>query len=189
MAEHPDAGSITDMLARSTNGDAEYLTKLAPIVQRELHCIAHRLMRNERRDHTLQTTAVVNEAYLRLIQAGDRSWQNRAHFFAIAAHTMRQILVDYARQRTRQKRGRQHTHVVIDEAAVISPAKSSELVALDEALIKLSKIRPRLTEIVELRYFGGLNVEEAAEVLKVHPNTVIRGWSLAKAWLRRELEG
>jgi RNA polymerase sigma factor (TIGR02999 family) len=184
----PDAADITSMLVRWANGERECLEVLAPAVQHELNRIARNLMRKERPDHTLQTTAVVNEAYLRLIQQGESSWQNRAHFFAVAARLMRQILVDYARQNRAQKRGGALRHIPIDEALVFSPAKSKELIALDEALTRLTRIKPRLTEIVELRYFGGLNVEEAAEVLKVHPNTVIRDWTLAKAWLKRELE-
>jgi len=188
MTQQPDAAAITSMLIRWANGEQECLEALAPVVQHELNRIARNLMRKERPGHTLQTTAVVNEAYLRLIQQNETSWQNRAHFFGVAARLMRQILVDYARQNRAQKRGGALNHVPIDEALVFSPAKSKELIALDEALTRLTRIKPRLTEIVELRYFGGLNVEEAAEVLKVHPNTIIRDWALAKAWLKRELE-
>jgi len=188
MMQQPDAASITSMLVGWANGEQECLHALVPVVQQELHRIARNLMRKERSGHTLQTTAVVNEAYLRLIQQNEMSWQNRAHFFAVAARLMRQILVDYARQNGAQKRGGARLQVPMEEALLFSPAKSAELVALDEALKKLTVIKPRLTEIVELRYFGGLNVDEAAEVLKVHPNTVIRDWALAKAWLKRELE-
>jgi RNA polymerase sigma-70 factor, ECF subfamily len=144
-------------------------------------------MRMEREGHTLQTTALVNEAYLRLVDHARMDWQNRAQFFGIAARQMRHILVDHARETARGKRGGGARRLPLDEALVYSPARAAELVALDDALTELAKFDPPKAEIVELRYFGGLSVEEAAEVLSVHPNTVIRDWSLAKKWLRREL--
>lgn len=159
-----------------------------PLVERELHRLARHYMRRENPGHTLQTTALVNEAYLRLIDQKNVHWQNRAHFFGIAAQIMRRILLNYARDRHRAKRGGHAVQVSLSEVAVMSEEKSSELIALDEALERLAAIDERKARVVELRYFGGLSVEETAEVLKVAPITVIRHWNMAKAWLARELQ-
>jgi RNA polymerase sigma factor (TIGR02999 family) len=158
-----------------------------PLVHQELHRLAHHYMSRERPGHTLQTTALVGEAYLRLIDQKDVRWQSRTHFFAIAAELMRRILVDYARSHARVKRGGGAQMVSLDEAALVSRERSTDLVALDEALTKLAEIDPRKSRVVELRFFGGLDVKETAEVLDVHPNTVIKDWSLAKAWLHSRM--
>ncbi len=179
--------SVTDLLIQWNNGDPASRDELFRIVQRELHRIADRYMRRERPDHTLQTTALVNEAYMRLIDQPQVNWHNRAHFYAISARVMRQILVDHARRLGSEKRGGQAFELPFNEGVVFSPEKSHEFLALDQALKKLAEIDGRKANVVELRYFGGLEVDEVAEVLKVHPNTVIRDWALAKAWLRREM--
>jgi len=178
---------VTDLLLRWRGGDEECLKELIPAVDGELRRIAHRYMRSERHGHTLQTTALVNEAYLRLMDQAQIDWQNRAHFLGVAARLMRHILVDHARGLARGKRGGGAQLLPLDEALVFSPARSAELVALDDALTELAKFDARKAQIVELRYFGGLNVEENAAVLAVHPNTVIRDWSLARAWLKGEI--
>ena len=183
-----DSISLTQKLIQWSNGDQDGLNQLLPVVADELHRIARRHMRKERSGHTLQTTALVNEAYLRLIDQTHVNWQNRAHFFGIAARIMRQILIDHARGVRRDKRGGAQVLLPLDEAIVFSPSKSASLVALDEALERLEGKDPRKARVVELRYFGGLTVEETAEVLQVHPNTVARDWTLAKAWLKTELQ-
>ena len=160
-----------------------------PLVYEELRRLARRYMGRERSSHTLQTTALVNEAFLRLIDASNVQWQNRAHFFAISSQLMRRILVDYARAHNYVKRGGEATHVILEEAAFISAGQAPDLVALDDALQELAAIDARKSRVVELRFFGGLSVEETAEVLKVSPRTVMSDWSLAKAWLLRELSG
>jgi RNA polymerase sigma factor (TIGR02999 family) len=157
------------------------------MVEGELRRIAHRYMRMERRGHTLQTTALVNEAYLKLVDQAQVDWQNRAQFLGVAARLMRHILVDHARALCRGKRGGGAHVLPLNEGLVFSPAKSAALVALDDALNELAGFDPRKARIVELRYFGGMSVEETAEALGVHPNTVIRDWGLAKVWLKREL--
>lgn len=187
MVEPVEPASVTAMLTRWGGGDRECLNELLPIVQDELHRIARRHMRREAPGHTLQTTALVNEAYLRLVDQTHVDWKSRAHFFGIAARLMRQILVDHARGVAREKRGGARP-LQLEEALVFSPAKSASLIALDEALRRLDSVDERKARVVELRHFGGLSVEEAAEVLGVHPNTVIRDWALAKAWLKREME-
>lgn len=179
--------SVTQLLVQWSQGDPASREELFRAVQQELHRIAERYMRRERPDHTLQTTALVNEAYLRLIEQPQANWQNRAHFYAISARVMRQILVDHARKTGAGKRGGAMFHVPFEEALVFSAEKSAELLALDAALLKLAAVDARKAEVVELRYFGGLEVEEVAEALRVHPNTVIRDWALAKAWLKREM--
>jgi RNA polymerase sigma-70 factor (ECF subfamily) len=184
----PEPANLTQMLERWGSGDQDSLNRLLPIVKDELHRIAQRHMRKERPGHTLQTTALVNEAYLRLIDQTGVNWRSRAHFFGIAARIMRQILVDHARSVGREKRGGRLDRLPLDEAFVFSPVKSASLIALDEALERLAQLDGRKARVIELRYFGGLSVEEAAEVLQVHSNTVIRDWTLAKAWLKRELE-
>ena len=183
----PSPKEVSQLLVAWSNGDQAALDKLTPLVYDELHRLAHHYMSRERPGHTLQTTALVNEAYLRLIDQKSVNWQNRAHSFAVAAQVMRQILVDYARRRQYLKRGGKAVKVSLDEAAVASQERGADLVALDDALTSLTAIDPRKSRIVELRFFGGLSVEETAEVLKVSPRTVMREWSLAQAWLYREL--
>ena len=178
---------VTGLLLRWGAGEAGCLYELVPLVERELRRAAHRLMRTERRGHTLQTTALVNEAYLKLVDQSRATWQNRAQFVSVAAGLMRRILVDHARGLQRSKRGGAAQHLLLDEDLVFSPVKSAALIALDDALEDLARMDPRKARVVELRYFGGLNVEETAEVLHVHANTVIRDWSLARVWLKREL--
>jgi len=183
------AHEMTQLLVAWGDGDGEALHKLLPLVHEELHRLAHRYMRRENGGHTLQTSALVNEAYIRLIDQKEVRWQNRAHFFGIAAHIMRRILVDYARARKYQKRGGGARRVEIDEPMIVSPERAAEVVAIDEALVRLAEIDPRKSQLVELRFFGGLSIEETAEVLKVSPGTVMRDWTLAKAWLRRQITG
>lgn len=176
---------VTQLLTAWSNGDRSALEKLLPLVEVELHQLAHRYMSQERRDHTLQTTALVNEAYLRLIDQ-KVNWQNRAHFFGIAARIMRRILIDHARQHLGPQRGGGKT-ISLEEVAVLSGERAAELVALDEALTTLAQLDERKSQVVELRYFGGLSVEETAAVLGVSVDTVTRDWRRAKAFLRREL--
>ena len=183
----PPSHDVTGLLRAWSEGDDAALDKLMPLVYDELHRLAHHYMSSEGAGHLLQTTALVNEAYLRLIDVRLVSWQNRTHFFAISAKLMRRILVEFARSRQRLKRGAGITAASLDEALTVSPEPSADLVALDEALNSLAAINPRQSHIVELRFFGGLNVEETAEVLKVSPDTVIRDWKLTKAWLLREM--
>ena len=178
---------ITGLLVDWSNGDKAALDKLLPLVERELHRLAHSYMRKEDPDHTLQTSALVNEAYLRLVDQKNTRWQNRAHFFGIAARIMRRILSNYARDQNRDKRGGKAIQVSLSKAPLFSTQKSVELVALDEALDKLAIIDERKSQVVEMRYFGGLSVEETAEVLRVSTITVMRDWKYAKAWLRREI--
>jgi RNA polymerase sigma-70 factor, ECF subfamily len=185
----PSEEGITQLLIAWRNGDQEALGKLTPLVYEELHRVAHRYMAHERAGRTLQTTALVNEVYLRLMDVRGVSWQNRAHFFAICARTMRRILIDFARSRQSQKRGGQDASVTLDDALGVSPKPAVDLVALDDALNGLAKLDPRKNQVVELRFFGGLSVEETAEVLKISPETVMRDWKLARAWLARELSG
>lgn len=178
---------VTRLLAAWSDGDRSALDKLIPLVERELHQLAHRYLIRERPDHTLQTTALVHEAYLRLVEQRRARFENRTHFFAIAARIMRRILVNHARDRAAEKRGGGVRKVSLDDAAVLSDERAEELVALDEALDTLAELDGRKARVVELRYFGGLTVEETAEVLGVHPNTVTRDWGQAKAFLHREL--
>jgi len=179
---------ITALLVDWSKGDKAALDKLFPLVERELHRLAHSYMRKERSNHTLQTTALVNEAYLRLVDQRDTRWQNRAHFFGIAAQIMRRILMNYARDRQRIKRGGGAIQMSLSETDVVSVTKVSELLALDEALDRLAAIDKRKAKVVEFRYFGGLSVEETAEVLDVSSITVTRDWNMAKAWLAREIQ-
>ncbi len=178
---------ITGLLVDWGNGDKAALDKLLPLVEKELHRLAHRYMRKENPEHTLQTTALVNEAYLRLVDQKNTRWQNRAHFFGIAAQIMRRILLNHARDQHRQKRGGHPVQVSLSDVAIVSHEKSAELIALDEALEKLAVVDERKSRVVELRYFGGLSVEETAEVLGVSVITINRDWKLAKAWLSREI--
>lgn len=177
---------ITQLLQAWSHGDSSALKKLTPLVYKELHRLAHRYMGFENQGHTLQTTALVNEAYLRLV-SNRATWQNRAHFFAISAQLMRQILVDFARSRHQLKRGGKVQRVSLDEALVGCKEPDADLVALDDALTALTAVDLRKSRVVELRFFGGLSVEETAEVLKVSVDTVLRDWRLAKLWLMREL--
>lgn len=181
------AMEVDRLLAAWGDGDKSALDKLIPIVERELHELAHRYLRRERPDHTLQTTALVNEAYLRLVDQRRACFQNRTHFFAIAAQIMRRILMNHARDRAAEKRGGGARKISIEDAAVLSDERAEELLALEEALDTLANLDERKARVVELRYFGGLSVEETAEVLGVHPNTVTREWGQSKAFLHREL--
>ena len=179
---------ITQLLLAWNEGDEKALDRLMPLVHDELHLLAHRYMAGERLGHPLQTTALVNEAYLRLIDSSRVKWQNRAHFFAVSAQLMRRILVDVARARKKLKRGGDAVQVSLDEAIDSSHEPGTDLIALDDALTTLSAFDERKSQVVELRFFGGLTVEETAEVLKVSAMTVMRDWALAKVWLLRELE-
>jgi RNA polymerase sigma-70 factor (ECF subfamily) len=187
-AETPPSGDVSDLLQAWTDGDRGVLDRLTPIVYDELHRLARRYMKGERPGHSLQTTALVNEAYMRLVDYKGIQWQNRAHFFAVAAQVMRRILVDHARRRN-LKRGGGVQHVSLEDTAIVGGDRASDLVALDDAMKELAKIDKRKMQVVEMRFFGGLSVEETAEVLKVSPVTVMRDWSTAKAWLYRELSG
>src|SRR6185369_2786937 len=177
---------ITELLIDWNNGSADALQKLMPMVETELRRIAANHMRRERPGHTLQTSALVNEAYLKLIDQRQVRWENRSHFFALASQLMRRILLDHARSQNRAKRGGDAVHVGLDEVTVISPQKSETLIALDEALTRLAEFDPRKSKIVEMRFFGGLTVDEVAEVLGIAPITVMLHWRLAKAWLQKE---
>jgi RNA polymerase sigma factor (TIGR02999 family) len=185
MAAAPQ--EVSQLLVEWRNGDQQALDRLMPLVYDELRRIAGRYMKRERSEHTLQTTALVNEAYLRMVDQKNVDWQNRAHFFAVAASVMRHLLVDHARARGRVRRGADPQQVSLDEAALISEQKGEEMIALDEALTKLAAIDARKVKIVELRYFSGLSAEETATVLGVSEITVKREWLKAKAWLYREL--
>ncbi len=183
----PSPHEVTQLLVAWGNGDEAARDQLMPLVYDELHRLAHQYMNRERPGHTLQTSALVNEAFVRLVGQRDVHWQNRAHFFGIAAQMMRRILVDYARNRHYAKRGGSARQVSLNEALIVSEERSAEVVALDDALKSLAIMDQRKSQIVELRFFGGLSIEETAEVLAVSPGTVMRDWTLAKAWLRREM--
>jgi RNA polymerase sigma factor (TIGR02999 family) len=178
---------VTQLLQQWSRGDDAALAELTPLVYEELRRLAHHFMDGQRPDHTLQTTALVNEAYLRLADQTNLNWQSRAHFFAVAARAMRQILVSYARTQHAQKRGGHAVKVDLDEAALVSPEESKEIVELHEALEQLSALDSRKAQIVELKYFGGLNYDEIAEVLKISRITARRDWEFAKVWLYTEL--
>ena len=178
---------VTELLRKWSDGDAAALEQLTPVIYSELYRIAKRYMGRERENHTLQTSALVNEAYVRLIDWKTAKWENRAHFFGVSAQLMRRILVDFARKRPRVGDGAAARQVSIEEALVVSSEKDADLVALDEALNELAKFDERKAKIVELKFFGGLSVEETAEVLKISGVTVMREWQKAKAWLYREL--
>jgi len=183
----PSQADVTILLSELTRGNKEAVERLVPLVYDELKRLANCYMRRERPDHTLQATALVNEAYLKLVCQQSVNWQSRSHFFGIAAQLMRRILIDHARRHLRKKRGGAHEVVPLDEGLVFSPGQSAVLLRLDEALERLAKLDPRQSKIVELRFFGGLSVEEAAEFLGISPKTVKRDWSVAKAWLHGEL--
>ena len=178
---------VTQLLAEWSHGDDAALGELTPLVYEELRRLSHHFMEGQRPDHTLQTTALVDEAYLRLADQTKPSWENRAHFFAVAARAMRQILVNYARSNRAQKRGGGALKVELDEAAIVSPEQSKEIVDLHEALERLAALDSRKAQVVELKYFGGLNYDEIAEVMKISTVTVRRDWVFAKAWLYTEL--
>ena len=185
----PSPEQVTQLLVAWGGGDRDALEKLMPLVHEELRRLAHHYMRGEGRGNTMQTSALVNEAYLRLVDQTNPHYQNRAHFFAISAQLMRQILVDYARKRRSRKRGGEVRLVSLEEDMIVSEERSANVVALDDALKTLTQIDPRKSQIVELRFFGGLSIEETAEVLQISPGSVMRDWTLAKAWLRREITG
>jgi RNA polymerase sigma factor (TIGR02999 family) len=184
----PNSQNITQLLAEWRDGNQSALDELYPLVYDELHRLARRYMSRERKGHTLQTTALINEAYVRLV--GQKvNWANRSHFFAISAQIMRRILIDHARRHQYAKRGGGAQQVSLDEAATVTPDQSGELIRLDEALKSLAEMDPRRSQVVELRYFGGLNNEEIAGVLNVSENTVTRDWNMARAWLYQQLTG
>jgi RNA polymerase sigma-70 factor (ECF subfamily) len=185
-ASQPD--EVTQLLVRWSEGDSSAIEQLTPLVYQELRRLAHNHIQHERGGHTLQTTALVHEAYLRLVDQKNIRWQNRAHFFAVSAQVMRHILVDYARKKRSAKRGFDAQKVTLDDGAVVSKEQTAELLALDEALQSLGEIYPRRSKVVELRYFGGMNNKEAAEVLKISEASIERDWRFAKAWLYRELQ-
>lgn len=178
---------ITALLTQWSQGDDHALDELTPLIYKDLRRLASYLLRGERPQHTLQPTALVNEAYLRLASDNKIPWQNRNHFFAVAARVMRHILVDYARFHQRAKRGGGVALLPIDEVFVFAPEASSDLLALNDALDRLGQLDPRKARVVELRFFGGLTVEETADVLQLSPNTILRDWNMAKAWLKREI--
>ncbi|HKS42807.1 MAG TPA: sigma-70 family RNA polymerase sigma factor [Blastocatellia bacterium] len=181
------SSEVTGLLIEWCNGDQSALERLIPLVEKELHRLAHHYMRREHTGHTLQTTALINEAFLRLMDQNRTRWQSRAHFYAIAAQIMRRILLNYARDQKRIKRGGGVIQISLSSVEVMSPEKSIELITLDEALNRLALVDERKSRVVELRYFGGLSVEETAEVLNVSQITVLRDWNMAKAWLAREI--
>jgi RNA polymerase sigma factor (TIGR02999 family) len=188
MSSELNPDEISRLLRAWSEGDQSALQGLTPIVYEELRRLAHYYMDRERPGHTLQTTALVNEVYMRLVDYTRMQWQDRAHFFAVAAQVMRRILVDHARSHN-IKRGAGVVHVALEDVAVVSSDRTGDLVALDDALNALARLDPRKVQIIEMRFFGGLSVEETAEVLKVSPATVRRDWSIAKFWLYRELGG
>jgi RNA polymerase sigma-70 factor, ECF subfamily len=183
----PTPDDVTELLQAWSAGDANALEKLAPLVYEELHRTAHRHMSREQTGHTLQTTALVNEVYLRLVRVRQVDWQGRAHFFAVCARMMRRILTDFARSRRYLKRGADAVHLPFDEVLIPQTGQGADIVALDDALTVLGRFDPRKSQVVELRFFGGMSVEETARVLGVSVETVHRDWKLAKAWLIREL--
>ncbi len=178
---------ITQLLKAWGNGEQEALEQLIPLIYSELHRLAHRYMQRERNAHTLQSTALVHEAYERLIDLKEVSWQNRAHFFGVSARLMRRVLVDYARSRRYSKRGGEWRQIPLNEAVAVFRDHGTDIVALDDALSTLAGIDPRKSRVVEMRFFGGLSIRETAEVLNVSQETVLRDWRLAKVWLLREL--
>jgi RNA polymerase sigma factor (TIGR02999 family) len=185
----PAPADVTRLLVAWRGGEASALDRLLPLVYAELRQIAHRYMRDERPNHPLQTTALVHEAYLRLIDVERVDWESRTHFFAVSARIMRRILVEAARRRNAGKRGGDASHVALDEAFVPAPERGADLLALDDALEHLAALAPRKARVVELRYFGGLTVEETAAVLELSAETVMRDWRMAKLWLQRDLSG
>ena len=189
MKQPPKPHEITQLLAEWSDGNQSALDELYPLVYDELHRLARRYMSRERKGHTLQTTALINEAYVRLVDQKNVHWANRSHFFAISAQIMRRILIDHARRHAYAKRGGGAQQVSLDEALTVSSARGSDLLRLDEALKILADMDPRRSQVVELRYFGGLNNEEIAGVLHISENTVTRDWNMARAWLYQQLSG
>jgi len=189
LSEPPSKAGVTQLLKAWGDGDDVALEQLTPVVENELHRIAHRCMAREKPGHTLQSAALVNEVYLRLVDIPAVSWQDRAHFFAMCARLMRRILTDYARSRNYQKRGGGAVHLTLDEGLIVAPEKGADIMALDEALTRFALPYPRQSQVVELRFFGGLEVDEAAEALKISAVTVRRDWKFAKAWLLRAISG
>jgi RNA polymerase sigma factor (TIGR02999 family) len=185
----PTPNQVTELLLAWGQGDDVALERLIPLVYDELHRLAHRYLGGERAGHLLQTTALVNEAYLRLVDSSRVQWQNRAHFFAVSAQLMRRVLVDFARSRNYQKRGGDAIQISLHEELAGSTERGADLVALDDALTALAATDERASRVVELRFFGGLSIEETAEALKVSPETVKRDWTWAKAWMLREMSG
>jgi RNA polymerase sigma factor (TIGR02999 family) len=183
------SSEITELLQAWRGGDQLALERLTPVVYQELHRMARHYMAREREGHTLQTTALIHEVYLRLVRSHEVEWQDRAHFFAVSAQLMRRILTDFARSHTYQKRGGGARQVALDEALIVSPEPSVDLVILEQALTRFGQIDARKAKVVELRFFGGMTVKETAEVLKISEETVMRDWSMARAWLQRELDG
>lgn len=183
----PPQHDITKLLAEWSDGNQSALDRLYPLVYDELHRLARRYMSRERKGHTLQTTALINEAYVRLVDQKHVHWANRSHFFAISAQIMRRILIDHARRHAYAKRGGGAQQVSLEEVAAVAPDPGRELIRLDEALKSLAEMDPRRSQVVELRYFGGLNNEEIAGVLKISENTVTRDWNMARAWLYQQL--
>ena len=182
-----DAHSVTLLLEQWNHGDREALDKLMPLIYEELRKMARRYMRQQNPGHTLQTTALIHEAYLRMVKQKEKHFENRVHFFGVAAQAMRHILVDYARTRNTAKRGGGVRPISLEEAALVTPERAAELVAFDDALKELEQLSKRQSRVVELRYFGGLTVDETAIVLKISPETVMRDWNMAKTWLHRAL--
>jgi RNA polymerase sigma factor (TIGR02999 family) len=180
---------VTRLLQAWSDGDEEALNKLTPLVYEQLHSAASRYMAGERPGHTLQTTALIHETYLRLVDVRKVKWQNRAHFLALCAQLMRRILIDFARSRASQKRRGAFPHLDLDGALCVASEPDLDLVGLDDALNRLARVDERQSKVVELRFFGGLNIKETAEVMKISPDTVMRDWKLAKVWLFRELHG
>lgn len=186
----PSSDQITSLLIAWKEGNQQALEQLLPLVESELRRIAHAQMRREREDHTLQTTALINEAYLRLVDATGINWQNRAQFFGISAKIMRRILINYARDSKAKKRGEGNVeHINVDDAVIFSPERSKDLIELDEALKRLSEFDETKSQVVEMRFFGGMSIEETAEALGVSPSSVSLHWRMARAWLREELSG
>jgi RNA polymerase sigma factor (TIGR02999 family) len=185
----PPAEDVTGLLRAWCAGDQGALEKLTPLVYQELHQRARRYMANERPGHTLQTTALVNEVYLRLVGAPQQNWANRSHFYAVCAQLMRRILVDFARSRNSRKRGAGEWHLPLDEALNVCNESPAQIVAVDEALKNLAQVDARKSRVVELRFFGGLSVDETSQVMKISPETVMRDWKTAKVWLLREISG
>jgi RNA polymerase sigma factor (TIGR02999 family) len=189
MRGGPSAQDVTILLRAWGGGNKEALDRLAPLVYRELHRVARRMMAAERPNHTLQATALINEAYVRLVDTRQVSWQDRAHFFALCARAMREILIDHARSRGSAKRGGDQIAIELDEGLAAAPSAETNLLELDDALKRLAELDPRKSQVVELRFFGGLSLEETAEALKVSTKTVQRDWDLARGWLYREMSG
>jgi RNA polymerase sigma factor (TIGR02999 family) len=189
MTDIPPQHEITELLEQWTGGNQSALDRLYPLVYEELRRLARSYMKREPKGHTLQTTALINEAYVRLVDQHNVHWENRSHFFAISAQIMRRILVDHARRYLQAKRGGGALRVSLDEVMIVASERSEEVLMLDEALGNLARVDPRRCQVVELRYFAGLNNEEIASVLKISENTVMRDWNLARAWLYQQLGG